>query len=497
LIELHRDVIDNVPVHWADSSGPSLAALIFRVGLADETLASTGITHLVEHLALSAVKRGSLEMNGFVDATRTVFLAKGRPEEIAEFVNELCLRLSEPRTERIEHESRVLATEAQTFNAGILGILLRLRFGPRRHGLGSYPQLGLASVDATALRAWGEDRFTAGNVTAWMTKPPAGSLRFPLRPGRRVKPVEPQPLDVEYPAAAPTEASGAGVSFLVRRTVAFTGALSVAVKRSQELLRYEHGLSYAHLGHYDRFTADLAHAAIVSDAAPDRAREVARRLLDLVEQMGKNGATETELSEGIDAIERSMSDGEGTPSFLDSNATDELCGASILSPHSYLTELRALTPAATAAAMRDALTTAILVGADDKELNTRLHPYPLWSETPIRGRSYRAKGQSWFQQRPRVVAGDEGVSFVGADGKVSTIRFSDCVAMLCGELGTRLLFGADASVINFSADLFDGGDRLLRLVDSRIPPERCAPIVPGRRPLAAPPLARLPAHAFR
>lgn len=484
-------------MHWADAPGPSLAALIFRVGLADETLASTGITHLVEHLSLSALKRGSLEMNGFVDATRTVFLAKGRPEEIAEFMNELCLQLSDPRTERIEHESRILATEAQAFTTGILGILLRLRFGPRRHGLVSYPQLGLAAVDPTALRAWAEDRFSAGNVVAWMTRPPADSLRFPLRPGRRVPPPEMQPLKVEYPAVAPTDMSGAGVSFLVRRTAPFTGALSVAVKRAQELLRYEHGLSYAHLGHYDRFTADQAHAAIVSDAAPDRAREVARRLLDLIEEIATNGATDAELSEGIDSIERSLTDGEGVPGFLDSTATDELCDATVLSVRDYLTELRALTPAATAAAMREALVTALLVGADEKDVNARLHAYPLWSEVAVRGRSYRSKGQSWLVRRPCIVGGDEGVSFVAADRKVTTIRFAECVAMLCGDRGTRVLFGTDASVINFSADLFGGGDRLLRLVDSRVAPERCAPIVARQRPLAAPALARLPAQAFR
>ena len=40
------------PYMWAETPPPARAALMFRVGVIDETLPTSGITHLIEHLAL-------------------------------------------------------------------------------------------------------------------------------------------------------------------------------------------------------------------------------------------------------------------------------------------------------------------------------------------------------------------------------------------------------------------------------------------------------------
>ena len=48
-----RTTIDGIPVILAPGRDPRVTAgLAFRVGWADETLPTRGITHLVEHLAL-------------------------------------------------------------------------------------------------------------------------------------------------------------------------------------------------------------------------------------------------------------------------------------------------------------------------------------------------------------------------------------------------------------------------------------------------------------
>lgn len=46
-----RIEVDGIPVLLAPSAGQMRAGLMFRVGRADETLATNGVTHLVEDLA--------------------------------------------------------------------------------------------------------------------------------------------------------------------------------------------------------------------------------------------------------------------------------------------------------------------------------------------------------------------------------------------------------------------------------------------------------------
>jgi hypothetical protein len=52
LPEVRRSEVGGVPVFWADAPRPYEVQLLFRMGRADETLATSGITHLVEHLAM-------------------------------------------------------------------------------------------------------------------------------------------------------------------------------------------------------------------------------------------------------------------------------------------------------------------------------------------------------------------------------------------------------------------------------------------------------------
>ena len=67
---IHHAEVDGVPVLFAHHPGPVRAGLIFRVGVADETLGRTGLTHLVEHLALHRQGLADYHFNG---ATKAAF----------------------------------------------------------------------------------------------------------------------------------------------------------------------------------------------------------------------------------------------------------------------------------------------------------------------------------------------------------------------------------------------------------------------------------------
>ena len=87
-----RDV-DGVPVLVAKTSGPLRAGLMFRVGRADETLATGGITHLVEHLALHRHGVTDYHYNGMTGVTTTNFITQGTPEAVVAFLNGVCAGL--------------------------------------------------------------------------------------------------------------------------------------------------------------------------------------------------------------------------------------------------------------------------------------------------------------------------------------------------------------------------------------------------------------------
>src|SRR6185503_10099087 len=56
-VTLHHDVVDGLSTYWVEGGGAFRAVLAFRIGMADETLPTRGICHLVEHLAIEPQPR--------------------------------------------------------------------------------------------------------------------------------------------------------------------------------------------------------------------------------------------------------------------------------------------------------------------------------------------------------------------------------------------------------------------------------------------------------
>ncbi len=82
LITPRRTVLDGVPTYYAAIDGPFTATLAFRVGRADETLLRSGLTHLIEHLAMPIDDAHALEANATVEPSLTVFYATGPRETV-------------------------------------------------------------------------------------------------------------------------------------------------------------------------------------------------------------------------------------------------------------------------------------------------------------------------------------------------------------------------------------------------------------------------------
>ena len=89
-----------IPTLYAPRQGEITAGLFFRVGRADETLATAGITHLVEHLALHRLGLTDLHYNGATANTYTLFHVTGSEEDVVTHLNSVCAALRAACSER-------------------------------------------------------------------------------------------------------------------------------------------------------------------------------------------------------------------------------------------------------------------------------------------------------------------------------------------------------------------------------------------------------------
>jgi predicted Zn-dependent peptidase len=141
-----REQIDGVTVWWREVPTPFTGSIMFRAGRADEVFSTSGISHMVEHLALFPFGKRLYDYNGFVDHLRTGFYASGDPRQVVEFLLQVSQHLVSLPFDRLEQERRVLITED---DQAPLGTVLADRFGAQGFGLvDDYPQWGLRAITA-------------------------------------------------------------------------------------------------------------------------------------------------------------------------------------------------------------------------------------------------------------------------------------------------------------------------------------------------------------
>jgi hypothetical protein len=79
-VPIHRTEVDGIPCFWADLPEEFEARLSFRVGAYDETLATRGATHLIEHLAISDTSFVPWDYSAWVSGLFTTFSIVGTTE---------------------------------------------------------------------------------------------------------------------------------------------------------------------------------------------------------------------------------------------------------------------------------------------------------------------------------------------------------------------------------------------------------------------------------
>jgi hypothetical protein len=447
---LHREVRDSVPVYWAPEAPRLTGVLMFRVGRADETAITGGLSHQVEHLALYTLgAKQSYAYNGMVNGIRTVFHATGKPDEVASFINRVCEAIAKLPLERAEAESRVLRTEAAGRVTGPVEELLWYRFGSAGHGLPRIREYALEAPDKAAVASWASERFTAENAAAWFSGPVPPGVSFAALPrGRRIPCPEPVPLArLRTPAYRMGKSGGIAASFVTDREDWISLPWQIAAMRLRERLRFRQGVTYSVQLSGQPVSATRLHSAILAGCLDEHAGTVLEGLLEVLDALARDGPTMEEMKQIRENHARTMADPDSVPLELDPACLNELIGFPVKSQGRLLREMEELRPERQAASVRSALDTALLmVPPGCPAPKSPFVSYPPWSEKRMKGTRFRRASQRfpWSKKSGELIAGREGVSVVLPGGVALTVFYDACAGVVIYPDGTVHVIGKDA-----------------------------------------------------
>jgi hypothetical protein len=466
--------VDGIPTLLSPMPGPLTAGLTFRVGRADETLASTGITHLIEHLALHGHAPTDYHFNGATGPEHTHFLIQGNEPEVVSFLNAVCVALGDLPMSRLETEKAILRTEENSGTRSANESMPMWRYGATGYGLISYPEWGLYRLTPEDVLQWTRTWFTRQNAVLWMTSAdvPAG-LRLPLPEGRRMSAPVPSSALPTTPAFYPEGSKRVVVDAVVRHRSAaglYAGVLERELFRS---LRQEGGFSYAATSAYERRGDGYATITALADALPDKQDAVLGGFIDVLAKLrlGRIDPADVEAvrSKRLEIYDHPDVDAHALPTY----AKNFLSGQ----PNVAAEEVRAATTQDVCEVAVEAAGTALLqVPAGTTADWGGFTVAPQWSSGAVAGQRFLSRDDP----ENALVIGDRGVSLDTPHGAV-TVLYHECVAMLSRPDGGRQLIGADGMLLRLEPTLFHADGQAWGYVDSQVPPRVIVPL-PARKP---------------
>jgi predicted Zn-dependent peptidase len=474
-----------VPVYSVEAPGPRRAVLAFRVGRADETLAWAGLTHLVEHLALFSFKEQPYAYGGQVEGARTLFYVQGSDTEIQEFLHRLCENLRALPLDRLADEARLLETEAQSRQGGALGSLLGGRYGCQGWGLIGYPEYALKNPDPDRLTAWANEWFTADNAVLGLSGP-MDPPPIDLRPGRRMASPALTPLSlVRTPAWFHDREQGVGMSFVGPDSFRFPALMRMLQRHGLSRLRFGESISYEVASATLRLGATSTHGILLADGLPENLSKVLNGMLAVLDELMVQGPTEAELREDVDAVRRSIENPGWAMAMLDGYLTNDLFGTTIWTVDEAIAELEKATPQDYAALLREVFPSLLtIVPSGVTVLDRRLTAVPEWSTDEAHGTVYRLRAATSVvaQQMTSLTVGDTAVSLRLGPGKLVTIPYSECVAALAWDGGSRTLLSRDSFRLHVRPDDWKGGAEIAKALERHLPADVLVPAGPRPNP---------------
>ncbi|MEU3555975.1 M16 family metallopeptidase [Streptomyces fragilis] len=465
-----------IPTLFAPRAGNEITAgLFFRVGTADETLATSGITHLVEHLALHRSGVSDTHHNGATAGTYTLFHVTGTEAEVVAHLNSVCASLRDLPLERLETEKEILRTEAAGRGRGVNHQLPLWRYGAEGYGLAAYSELGVWRLTPDEVRWWAQTRFTRDNAVLWITSDhvPEG-LELTLPAGRRIPAPAAGSALPTTPAYIGGEDGQVVLDAVVRRSTAASLFTDVLGRALFQELRQEGGYSYVADADYSPRDADRATVTAFADALPQKQDAVTGAFVDVLARLRAGRIEPAELESAKSKALKSLEGPDVAAAALPSWALNLLMGHEIMSPDQHRERIAAVTVEDVRDVAREAWSTA-LVQVPGRDLAwAGCAAAPQYSPAAVEG----TRHASLEDGRVTLVIGAEGVSLLLPGGPV-TVRYDRCAAMTARPDGARVLTGLDGFRVEVEPTLFKGvTPERLAVIDAAVPQGSVVPLPP-------------------
>lgn len=470
--ELHWTEVDQVPVVWAEAAVPFRAGLLFRTGRADETLITSGYTHLIEHLALSSMIDEMDRHNGVVDGAMTGFFTVGQPHQVTAFLANVCDTLTSLPAGRLESEKQVLAAEDTGRPHDFCSHLLMWRYGAVGYGLLGLPELGRHGATAAQLQEYATQRFTRGNAVLWLTGPPPADLRLKLPHGTKLPHPRLTPIQNKFPGWFVDNAcGGVAVGATVPRVCASTIFGGIASARLRKRLRNDRAVSYAPSASYYPLDANVAHLVLYADSDAPRRAELSEAFGEVVMQLAE--LDESEVETARKRIREHWSGALAPPatdriiSEVQRAAIDWIFGKAFEPEELLATQLASTTKADVLAVGRELQATAMFALPGDAKLEAWCGTQLPATTTPVvQGRVIPSIDGPIH--RARLVYGTDGVSLIFPDGSHHTVRYAELAAAVRYGDGCVSLIGLDAAGVTVEPTLWRDGQEVCRRIRDRI-----------------------------
>ncbi|WP_405489789.1 M16 family metallopeptidase [Streptomyces sp. NBC_00096] len=470
----------------AHRPGPVTAGLLFRVGSADETLATSGITHLVEHLALYRHGLGDLHYNGTTAAACTHFHVTGTTADVVEYLNGVCAALRDLPVERLETEKEILRTEAAGKAGGPARAAAAWRYGPGSYGLAAHPEYGLHKITERDVRDWARTWFTAENAVLWITGDtvPEG-LDLGLPSGAWHPAPEPTSALPGTPAYFHGDDGGVCLTAVVPRSTRASLFTEVLGKELFRELRQKGGYSYTAAADYSVRDAGRATVVAYADSLPQKQDALVGAFVDVLAKLRAGRIEQSDL----DAVRASALARFDLPdlgaAMLPGHAVNLLLGHRNLTPAEARAELGAVTTEDLRDVAREVWADALMQVPTASVEWAGLTPAPARSADIVEGRRRPAVADDAVS----LIVGAEGVSVVAPDDR-ATVRYADCVLLRTFPDGARHLVDRNGFSVTVEPSLYRIDPAELAVVDASVPPSvviAMPPRDPARIPRATRP----------
>jgi hypothetical protein len=475
----HIDVDGVRGVFAEKKTGPVTAGLTFRVGQADETLASRGITHLVEHLALHRMGLTDYHSNGATGTLLTHFYLEGSETDVVGFLGKVCAFLGELPLARLELERGILRTEE---SGRALPSLPGWRYGAQGYGLPSYAEWGVDRVGPEAVAEWARTWFTRENAVLWVAGPRVPSeLRVDLPTGSLRPPPPPSSALDATPAWYAAGRGGVVWDAVVERSAAASAFAALLGRRLFQVLRQESGYSYSAGANYDPRDDRYATVTAYADSLPEKEDAVVGGFIDVLAATRVGAFDEADLAAVQTRVQERFAQPDADAQRAASYAGDLLLGAAVRTIEQLREAAAAVTLADVRAVAAEASGSALLKVPDGRRADwAGFAAAPTHSRDVVPGRAYPAIGEP----EVALVVGAEGVSLRTPEGPV-TVRFDRCAARLDRPDGSRVLIGLDGFSVSVEPTLFSLDAAGRGVIDAAVDPGRVITL-PPRDPEAVP-----------